>query len=208
MRRREFIKLAGGAAAAWPLTVRAQQSTTPIVGWLSPQPLAASQHFIDGFIKGLGEEGFIEGRSVMVVLRPGDGDRSLQERANDLVRKGVAAIMAGPPPAALAARRATSTIPIVFTSGADPIKLDLVSSYNRPGGNATGFHIQFIQLVEKRLSLLDEMVGGVARIAVLVNPANPNAKTIERNATNAAHALGREFNVFKAKTVDEIKTEF
>jgi putative ABC transport system substrate-binding protein len=208
MRRREFIKLAGGAAAAWPLTAGAQQSTMPIVGWLSPQPLNVSQHFINGFLKGLGEAGFIDGKSVTILLRPGGGDQSLQERANDLVGRGVAAIMAGPPPAALAARRATLTIPIVFTSGADPLKLGLVSSYNRPGGNATGFHIQFIQLVEKRLSLLAEIVPGVSRIAVLVNPANPKAGTIERNATKAAHALGREFKVFKAKTVDEINTAF
>ena len=208
MRRREFIKMAGGAAAAWPLTLRAQQSTTPIVGWLSPQPLAASQHFVDGFIKGLGEAGFIEGKSVMIVLRPGGGDQSLQERANDLVQKGVAAIMAGPPPAALAARRATKTIPIVFTSGADPVKLGLISSYNRPGGNATGFHIQFIQLVDKRLSLLDEMVPGDARIAVLVNPANPKVEAIVGNAAKTAQALGRVIRVFNAKTVDEIDAAF
>jgi putative tryptophan/tyrosine transport system substrate-binding protein len=208
MRRRDFIVLVGGAAAANALPLRAQQSSIPIVGWLSPQPLNASQHFIDGFLKGLAEAGFIEGESVTIVLRPGGGNQSLQERANDLVQEGVSAIMAGPPPAALAARRATATIPIVFTSGADPMKLGLVSSYNRPGGNATGFHIQFIQLVEKRLSLLHELAPEVLRIAVLVNPANPNAQTIERNATNAAQVLGREFKIFRADTDDEINAAF
>ncbi|MFT5111011.1 MAG: putative ABC transport system substrate-binding protein [Kiritimatiellia bacterium] len=208
MRRRDFIMLVGSAAATYGLPLRAQQSSIPIVGWLSPQPLNASQHFIDGFQKGLAEVGFIEGESVTIVLRPGGGSQSLQERANDLVQKGVSAIMAGPPPAALAARRATPTIPIVFTSGADPMKLGLVSSYNRPGGNATGFHIQFIQLVEKRLSLLHELVPGVSRIALLVNPANPNAETIERNATNAANVLSREFKIFRADTVDQISTAF
>lgn len=208
MKRRDFIKLAGSAAASWPLNAQAQKSSMPVVGWLSPQPLAASQHFIDGFIKGLGEMGFVEGKNIKILLRPGGGTKSLQERANDLVGRGVTAIMAGPPPAALAARRATKTISIVFTSGADPVKLGLISSYNRPGGNATGFHVQFIQLVDKRLSLLIEMVPKDARIAVLVNPANPNVETIVRNAAKTAQALGRVIKVFHAKTVDEIDSAF
>jgi putative ABC transport system substrate-binding protein len=208
MKRREFVALVGIVVAAWPLSVHAQQSTMPIVGWLSPQPLNASRHFINSFRKGLGEAGFVEGKSVTIELRPGGRGQSLQEMANDLVRRGVAAIMAGPPPAALAAKRATQTIPIVFTSGADPVKIGLVSTFNRPGGNATGFHIQFIQLVEKRLSLLHEMVPRAARIAVLVNPANPKAETIVRNATKTARVLGRDIKVFNAKTVGEIDTAF
>ncbi len=208
MKRREFIALAGGAAAAWPLTVHAQQSARPVVGWLNPRPIKASRPIFNGFRKGLGEAGFVEGKSVTIELRPGGGGQSLQERANDLVRRGVAAIMAGPPPAALAAKRATQTIPIVFTSGADPVKIGLVSTFNRPGGNATGFHIQFIQLVGKRLSLLHEMVPRAERIAVLVNPANPKAETILRNATKTARALGRDIKVFNAKTVGEIDTAF
>ena len=208
MRRREFVTLVGGTAATWVLPVHAQQSAMPVVGWLSPQPLKASQHFIDSFITGLGEVGFVEGRNVTIILRPGGGDQSLQEKANDLVERGVAAIMAGPPPAALAARRATETIPIVFTSGADPVELGLVSTFSQPGGNATGFHIQFIQLVEKRLSLLHEIVSPSARIAVLVNPANPKVETILSNATNTARALGRDIKVFNAKTAGEIDTAF
>ena len=203
-----MIGLVGIAATAWSLTVCAQPSAMPVVGWLSPQPLNASRHFINSFRKGLGEAGFVEGKSVTIELRPGGGGQSLQERANDLVQRGAAAIMAGPPPAALAARRATQTIPIVFTSGAAPVKLGLVSTFNRPGGNATGFHIQFIQLVEKRLSLLHEMVPRAARIAVLVNPANPEAETTVRNATKTARALGRDIKIFNAKTVGEIDAAF
>ena len=208
MKRRELIALVSIVAAAWPLSVHAQQSPMPLVGWLSPQPLNASRHFIDSFRKGLGEAGFVDGKSVTIELRPGGAGQSLQEGANDLVRRGVAAIMAGPPPAALAAQRATQTVPIVFTSGADPVKIGLVSSFTRPGGNATGFHIQFIQLVGKRLSLLHEMVPQAARIGVLVNPANREAETIVRNATETARALGRQIKVFNAKTVGEIDTAF
>ncbi len=209
MRRREFIALAGGAAATWPLTVQAQQSAMPIVGWLNPRPFKASRPIFNGFRKGLGEAGFVEGKSVTIELRPGGGGQSLQERADDLVRRGATVIMAGSPPAALAAKRATQTIPIVFTSGADPVKIGLVSSYNRPGGNVTGFHIQFIQLVKKRLSLLHEAVPQAARIAVLVNPANPSAAVpTVRDATETARALGRDIKVLNAGTVGELDTAF
>jgi putative ABC transport system substrate-binding protein len=209
VKRREFIALAGGAAAAWPLTAHAQQSAQPVVGWLNSRPLNASRPILDAFRKGLGEAGFVEGKSVTIELRPGGGAKRLPELADDLVRRGVAVIMAGSPPAALAAKRATQTIPIVFTSGADPVKIGLVSSYNRPGGNLTGFHIQFIQLVGKRLSLLHEIVPKAARIAVLVNPANPSAAVpTVRDATETARALGRDIKVFNAGTVGEIDTAF
>lgn len=208
MRRREFVALFCIVAAVWTLPALAQQPAMPVVGWLSPQPLNASQHFIDSFSKGLREAGFVEGKSVAIELRPGGGDQSLQERADDLVQRGGAAIMAGPPPAALAARQVTKTIPIVFTSGANPVKIGLVSTFNRPGGNATGFHIQFVELVEKRLALLHELVPLAARIAVLVNPTNPQAKTMVQNVTKAAHALGRDIKIFNANTVGEIDTAF
>ena len=209
MKRREFVTLVGGAAAAWPLPVRAQQPAVPVVGWLNPRPLNASRPILDAFRKGLGEAGFVEGKSVTIELRPGGGGKRLPELADDLVRRGVAVIMAGSPPAALAAKRATQTIPIVFTSGADPVKIGLVSSFNRPGGNATGFHIQFSQLVGKRLSLLHEMVPRAARIAVLINPAHPSdAEQTVRNATKTAHALGLDLRVFNAGTVGEIDTAF
>ncbi len=210
MRRREFIALVGGAAAVWPLRVRAQQSAVPVVGWLNPRPLDASRPILDPFREGLGEAGFVEGKSVTFELRSGDGTAEpLPELAGDLVRQGVSVIMAGSPPAALAAKRATQTIPIVFTSGADPVKIGLVSSFNRPGGNATGFHIQFSQLVGKRLSLLHEMVPLAKRVAVLVNPAHPSdAEQTVQNATKAARALGLDLQVFNAGTIDEIDAAF
>jgi putative ABC transport system substrate-binding protein len=189
---------------------QAQQSAMPVVGWLNPQPLSSSRQLLDGFRKGLGEAGFVEGKNVMIELRPANGKRGrLPALADDLVRRGVSVIMAGSPPAALAAKRATQTIPIVFTSGADPVKIGLVSSYNRPGGNVTGFHIQFIQLVKKRLSLLHEAVPQAARIAVLVNPANPSAAVpTVRDATETARALGRDIKVLNAGTVGELDTAF
>ncbi len=209
MRRREFFALVGGAAAAWPLPVRAQQPAVPVVGWLNATPLKFGQTQLDGFRKGLGEAGFVDGKSVTIELRPSGGGKRLPEQADDLVRRGVAVIMAGAPPAALAAKRATKTIPIVFTSGADPVKIGLVSSFNRPGGNATGFHIQFSQLVGKRLSLLHEMAPQAMRIAVLVNPAHPSdAEATVRNATETARALGLDLRVFNAKSIAEIDAAF
>ncbi len=149
----------GALLCALSLPAQAQQSTMPVVGWLHPRPLATSRQYLDGFRKGLGEAGFVEGKNVMIELRPADGKRArLPALADDLVRRGVAVIMAGSAPAVLAAKRATQTIPVVFTSGTDPVKIGLVSSFNRPDGNVTGFHIQFSQLVGKRLSLLHEMV--------------------------------------------------
>jgi putative ABC transport system substrate-binding protein len=188
----------------------AQQSAMPVVGWLNPQPLSSSQPLLNGFRKGLSEAGFVEGKSVTIEFRPADGERGrLPALAADLVRRGVAAIMAGSPPAALAAKRATQNIPIVFTSGADPVKIGLVSSYNRPGGNVTGIHIQFSQLVGKRLALLHETVPQAARIAVLVNPAHPSdAEPSVRKATEAARALGLDIQVFNATTIGEIDAAF
>jgi len=201
--------LALGLLAA-PLPTEAQQSAMPVVGWLHPQPLATSRKNLAGFRKGLGEAGFVEGKNVMIELRLADGKHErLPALADDLVRRGVAVIMAGSPPAALAAKRATQTIPIVFTSGADPVKIGLVSSYNRPGGNATGFHVQYSQLVGKRLALLHEAVPQTARIAVVVNPGNPSeAEPTVRNATEAARALGLDIKVFNAGTVGEIDAAF
>ncbi len=203
-----IVTLVLGLLAA-PLQAEAQQAVA-VVGWLNPQPLSSSsRHFLNGFRKGLREAGFVEGKSVTIELRPGGGGQSLQERADDLVRRGVAVIMAGSPPAALAAKRATQTIPIVFTSGADPVRIGLVSSFNRPGGNVTGFHIQFSQLVGKRLSLLHEMVPRATRIAVLVNPDHPSdAKPTVKNATKAARALGLDIQVFNATTIGEIDAAF
>ena len=172
MRKQIFCFVLCAMLFALSFPAQAHQSAMPIVGWLNPYPLASSRPNLAGFRKGLGEAGFVERKNVTIELRPADGKRArLPALADDLVRRGVAAIMAGAAPAALAAKRATQTIPVVFTSGTDPVKIGLVSSFSRPGGNVTGFHIQFIQLVGKRLSLLHEAVPQAARIAVLVNPA-------------------------------------
>ena len=209
MRKQIFCFVLCAMLFALSFPAQAQQSAMPSVGWLNPQPLSSSRDFLDSFRKGLGEAGFVEGKNVMIELRPADGKRGrLPALANDLVRRGVSVIMAGSPPAALAAKRATQTTPIVFTSGADPVKIGLVSSYNRPGGNVTGFHIQFIQLVKKRFSLLHEAVPQATRIAVLNNPANPSAALTVRDATETARALGRDIQVFNAGTVGEIDTAF
>ncbi len=195
--------------SANPAAVRAQQSAKPVVGWMHPRSLNASRHFLGGLRKGLGEAGFVEGKNVMIELRPADGKRArLPALADDLVRRGVSVIMAGSAPAALAAKRATQTIPVVFTSGTDPVKIGLVSSFNRPGGNVTGFHIQFIQLVKKRLALLHEAVPQARRIAMLNNPAHPVAEQAVRDATETARALGLDFQVFNAGTVGEIDAAF
>jgi putative ABC transport system substrate-binding protein len=165
---------------------------------------------LGAFRKGLAEGAFVDGENVMVELRQGNGkvDR-LPGLADDLVQKEVAVIMAGSPPAALAAQGATQTIPIVFTSGADPMEIGLVKSFNRPGGNVTGFHIQYSQLVGKRLALLHEMVPHARRIAVLVNPGNPSAaEPTVRNATEAAGALGLDVQVFNAKSIEEVDIAF
>jgi putative ABC transport system substrate-binding protein len=210
MKLRAFVTLVGSMAVAWALPVCAQQSAMPVVGWLNPQSLAASRQNFAGFRKGLGQVGFVQGKTVKIELRSSDGKRvRLPALADDLVRQGVTVIMAGSPPAALAAKHATSTIPIVFTSGADPVRIGLVASYNRPGGNATGIHIQFSQLVGKRLALLHETVPNATRIAVLVNPTHPaDAEPTARNATEAARTLGLEIKVFNAKTIGEIDAAF
>ncbi len=209
MKRREFITVLGGAAASLPFAARAEKSAMPVVGWMHPAPLKTVGNMLGGFRMGLGEAGFIEGKSVTLELRGGGGGKRLPEMADDLVRRGVAVIMAGSPPAALAAKRATKTIPIVFTSGADPVKIGLVSSFNRPGGNVTGFHIQFSQLAGKRLALLHEMVPRAKRIAVLINPAHPSdAKASVQNASKTARELGLELRVFNAGTPGEIDAAF
>lgn len=192
------------------ISLSAQQPAVPVVGWLNPQPLSSSQHLFKGFIQGLREGGFVDGKNVKIELRPANGKRKrLPELAADLVRLGVSVIMAGSPPAALAAQRATKTIPIVFTSGADPVKIGLVSSYRRPGGNVTGFHVQFSQLVGKRLALLHELVPQAKRIAVLINPDHPSdAQATVENAKEAAQALNLELKVFSARTDAEIEAAF
>ena len=208
--RREFITLLGGASAAWPLEAYAQQPT-PIVGLVTGRSADASPRDVAAFRKGLNETGYFEGQNVAIEYRWADGryDR-LSELAADLVHRRVSVIATpGTTAAALAAKAATTTIPIVFGSGDDPVKLGLVSSLARPGGNLTGINFFSIETVAKRLGLLHELVPKAARIAVLVNPANaPIAEVMLRDIPAAARAIGLQIQVLNASTSREIDAAF
>jgi putative tryptophan/tyrosine transport system substrate-binding protein len=201
MRRREFISVLGGVAA-WPLAARAQQTAVPVIGFLSGGSPAGYASSVVGFRNGLNEAGFVEGRNVAVDYRWMDGhfDR-LPEAASDLVRRRVAVIFAsGGVVSAIAAKAATSTIPIVFVHGSDPIKFGLVASLNHPGGNVTGVGFLQISLERKRLELLREMVPKGSVIAVLLNPNNPNADGQLNDVQTAATTLDQPIVVLKAAT--------
>jgi putative ABC transport system substrate-binding protein len=208
VRRRDFITLLGGATAAWPLAARAQQPALPIVGYINASD--ASVDRVRAFRKGLSETGYVEGQNVTVEYHflEGQYDR-LPALIADLVRRHVAVIAANSDPVALAAKAATATMPIVFVVGRDPVKLGLVSSLARPGGNATGINFFFQEVVAKRLGLLHELVPKAVRVAVLVNPGNPTvAETTLRGVQEAAPTLGLELHLFNASTSGEIDTVF
>ena len=206
MRRREFLGALG--AAAWPLVVNAQQGVTPIVGFLSGGSPTLFNQFVVAFRRGLAENGFAEGQ-VAIEYRWAEGqiDR-LPALANDLVRARVSAICAGGPPAALAVKAATSTIPIVFTSGEDPVKIGLVQSYNQPGGNVTGIAVLVNVLNAKRLGLLRELVPAATLIAVMLNPTEPAFNTELEDVQEAARATGQKIHVLRASTEGEIDAAF
>jgi putative ABC transport system substrate-binding protein len=211
MRRREFIGLLGGAAAAWPLAAHAQQPAMPVVGFLDSRPPDGMTERVRAFRQGLKDTGIVEGETVMVEYRWAENqiDR-LPALAADLVHRRVAVIaVPGGPASALAAKAATSTIPIVFVVNEDPVRLGLVASLARPGGNATGINILTGELVAKRLELLRELVPGAARVAVLVNPTDAtNAERTLRDVEPAARAIGLQIQVLNASTGREIDAVF
>jgi putative tryptophan/tyrosine transport system substrate-binding protein len=211
MRRREFITLVGGSAAAWPLAARAQQPAMPVVAVVNGQSQESSVRFADAFRRAINEAGYVEGQNVTMEYHWLDGqyDR-LPSLMADLVRRQMAVIATpGSQLAALAAKAATTTIPIVFGVGEDPAKLGLVASLARPGGNATGINFFAQEVTAKRLGLLHELVPKAVRIAVLVNPGNTStAEATLRDIPEAARALGLQIVVLNASTSREIEAAF
>jgi putative tryptophan/tyrosine transport system substrate-binding protein len=210
VKRREFITLLGGAAAAWPLAARAQPKV-PVVGFLHPGSAEPNASLLAAFRKGLAEAGYKEGRNVAIEFRWAHGENSqLGEMAADLVQRQVAVIVTPiGTVTALAAKKATATIPIIFSAGTDPVKAGIVASLRRPGGNVTGVNYMAAELSAKRLSLLHELMPSAARIALLVNPANPvPAETMATDTEAAAETIGRHIGVYKAETSHEIEMAF
>ncbi len=209
LRRRDFITLLGGAATAWPLAARAQRPAMPVVGFLnsaSPAPYADN---VAAFRQGLKEAGYVDGNNVAIEYRWAEGqyDR-LPEMAADLIRRQVTVIAATSTPAALTAQKATTTIPIVFTTSSDPVHLGLVTSLSRPGGNVTGVTQLNVEVAPKRVELLHELVPTATVIALLVNPTNPNAGTVTRDLQAASRARGLRSHVLDASNETEIDSAF
>jgi putative tryptophan/tyrosine transport system substrate-binding protein len=209
MKRRELIRWVCGAAVMWPFGARAQQQQpAPVIGLLSIASPAPFANLIAALREGLQKTGYVEGQNLDIEFRWAEGHfDKLAPLAADLVSRRVAVIVAtGGPAPALAAKAATSTIPIVFNVGADPVKLGLVASFNRPGGNVTGVSFFVAELDAKRLGLLHELVPGAGRTAVLLNPKNPNAAPQLSDITKAAQTLGLQITVLHAATVDDLNT--
>jgi putative tryptophan/tyrosine transport system substrate-binding protein len=209
MKRREFISLLGGAAA-WPLAARAQQAAVPVIGFLNSTSPTAWKPYVDAFRQGLNEAGYVEGRTVAIDYRWAEGRyKNLPVLAAELVRRKVALIVAtGGSATVLAAMAATKTIPIVFTSGADPVEAGFVASLNRPGGNATGVNLFTSQMEGKRLGLLRELIPAATLIAVLLNPNSPPAATQLKNVQEAARALDQQIHILDAGSEAELEAAF
>jgi putative ABC transport system substrate-binding protein len=208
MRRRTLMTVLAGAAA-YPLAAGAQQSGMPVVGVMMGGSAATRRATIDAFLQGLAETGYIEGKNVAIEFRwAGDNSDRFSELTADLMRRPVAVIVAGGLNAALAAKRVTATIPIIFGVGDDPVKHGLAASFNHPGGNATGVHFFFAGLSAKRLSLLRELVPHTAVIAILVNPNDAQTPTETAEAEEASHTLGHRIEVLNAGTERDIEAAF
>jgi putative ABC transport system substrate-binding protein len=209
LKRREFIALLGGAAVTWPLAARAQQAM-PVIGFLSSRAPGESAAVVTAFRKGMSETGFIEGQNAIIAFRWAEGHyERLPSLASDLVALNVAVFFAaGGPPSALAAKTATSTIPIVFSATSDPVRFGLVASLNRPGGNITGMSTLVPELTGKTIEILREMVPAAAVIAYLINPSNPTSAILSKEALDAASSLGIKIHVLNASTVDQLDEAF
>jgi len=206
IRRREVITLLGGAAAAWPLPTRAQQPAMPVIGFLSSRSLAVDAQLVTAFRQGLNEGGFVEGRNVAIEYGWAEGqyDR-LPALAAAFVAKPVAVLVStGGTVSARAAKAATKTIPVVFTTGDDPVKVGLVESLNRPGGNVTGITTSFVEAVSKRVGLLHELMPKASEIALLVNPSSNAADPETAEVQAAAGVIGQHVEVLKAVTDRDI----
>ena len=209
MRRREFITLIGGSMAAWPRAAHAQQPAMPVIGFLHAASPEAYAPMMTAFRQGLKEAGYVEGHNVAIEYRWAEGhyDR-LPALAADLVRRQVAEIVTGGTPAALAAKAASSTIPIVINVGIDPVQIGLVASLNRPGGNVTGLAVLTVELGAKQLEVLHELLRTSAAVALLVNPNNPLTEPETKGVRDAARSLGLQLHVLDASTEGEIDTAF
>ena len=210
MKRRAFITLLGGAAAAWPLAARAQQPAMPVIGFLHPDSPDGFSDRLRGFRAGLKEAGYVEGENVAIEYRWAENElEKLPALAADLARRRVAVIAAGSSLASQTAKAATATIPVVFLAAEDPVRLGLVSSLARPSGNLTGINFFIGELSAKRLELLRALRPAATRVAVLVNPANvPTTETTLRDLPPAARAMGLEVGIFNASSNSEIDTAF
>src|SRR6516164_6238465 len=204
-RRRTFITLLGGSAA-WPLAARAQQPAMPVIGFINGGSADALARFADAFRNGLGETGYVSGQNVTVEYHWLEGQyHRVPALVADLVRRRVAVIAAPAAPAAIAAKAATATIPIVFALGDDPVKLGLVASLARPGGNATGINFFNQEVAGKRLALLHELVPKAVRVTIIVNPTDvANTESTLRDVPEAARTIGLQFQILNATTIGEI----
>ena len=210
MRRREFITLLGGAVAAWPLAARGQQPPMPVIGYLSSEPFDGGfATRISPFRQGLKDAGFVEGQNLTVEYRTAAGqvDR-LPGLAAELIQRRVAVIVTTGIPATQATKRLTTTIPIVFSMGGDPVEFGFVPNLNRPGGNMTGVSNLSVELASKRLELLHEMVPSAKVVGVLINPTNVNAKAVSRDMQAAAGPLGLQGHMLHSTTKDEFDAVF
>jgi putative ABC transport system substrate-binding protein len=208
MLRREVITLIGGAVAAWPLTASAQQPM-PVIGFLGIESPESDTLRVTPFRRGLNETGYEEGRNVAIEYRWAEGHYGrLPALAADLVRRQVTVIVTGGIPSVFAAKAATSTIPIVFAAGIDPVQFGLVASLNRPGGNMTGIAILTAELAAKRLDLLHELVPTATVVALLINPTDPVTDVETRNLQDAARSLGLKLHILPASTASEIDAAF